>query len=54
MTEKILCHAFLEDFIDNDYLRVGPNCANSSCCFPITSHPRRPGPKNKMANFFNI
>ena len=42
MTDKVLCQAFQEDLITHDFLRVGSNCANSSCCFPITSHPHKP------------
>ena len=37
-----LCAAYLEDLIDYEFLRLGPNCANASCQLPITSHLRRP------------
>jgi hypothetical protein len=36
-----LCTAYQEDLIANEFLRVGPNCANVSCQFPITSHSHR-------------
>ena len=36
-----LCTAYQEDLIANEFLRVGPNCVNVSCQFPITSHSHR-------------
>jgi hypothetical protein len=33
-----LCKAYQENLIAYDFLRVGPNCANFNCQFPITDH----------------
>ena len=44
-----LCAAYQEDLIANEFLRVGPNCANGTCQFAITNHAHKPAGENSVS-----